>query len=854
MKKILFITMLAFCASVLNAAPADEQDEATATQPTQPAKKKVVKKTAKKKATKKTAKSKADERKEAQQRQFGLMPSEVDNQNRNVFAADAMAIRGAKDTESALRYIPFVTIVNTAGFGNQFDLRGQGRISSNGLNFQINGVPMTPLDTYYGFMPINTVLPSLIQQVSILPGVENRGGTINIITSKRQAPYFVIGAGYVNTAATEGNSYNAFAQVADDINAKTRANAGLAFTQMGGPREDDSAMGAEGALGLDYDLGAGKVVVDADFFYGKTKTTPYNSFLNSVEIENLVRQNGNGDRATLYTNIENLPYFEPGKDNRATKGDGEIEITQMRFVGSAGYVYEVEDKFRFDGIVFYAFDERKFDKHETYIPYYGYGGTSKWAPWSQALAASQISGSKKNAWNLLDQTDSSFKESKIGVKLQVDAKHDGGEFFAGYHGVWEQSKRNPVQRLRSALTSTNVANSQNVEILIDNQLDTTKFTNTFFIKERYDFNSYFSVLGGFKYELQNFSVKANDDMSLNTLTYDNATDSITNSTPRIQNKLISGDYKKNYDNFAFELAPALRYSGTGVVYGRFESGYITPPGYAILQRSGTFIPGNNNANITNGTAFETFNYAENTNVKQESYMTGELGWRELIGTRTIPLGFTSFDINALLFSVSGFYTQSKDEFYFEGDAYSGLTYDTYEKSRRMGVEVALEQYFFDGILGLNESYTWIRAQHWGIVNGEEKWDTIPYTYDYKATLGVNVNVSAFVEVIDVSLGIWLQNSLYGNQKVIDKSFAGRDAANNLIQTDNQKKLDPYIISDFGISIGLNKDMGVITAGVKNVFDTFYYDYYNNDRAATINENRYVIGRGRTVFIEGTFRY
>ena len=49
-------------------------------------------------------------------------------------------------------------------------------------------------------------------------------------------------------------------------------------------------------------------------------------------------------------------------------------------------------------------------------------------------------------------------------------------------------------------------------------------------------------------------------------------------------------------------------------------------------------------------------------------------------------------------------------------------------------------------------------------------------------------------------------------------------------------------------------MGVVTVGIKNLFDTFYYDYYNNDRSAVVNENRYVIGRGRTVFIEGQFKY
>ena len=834
-KSFIFLISLIFCASVLGAAPAQNTEEASTTQ----VKKKATKKTATKKAA---TKSKTQERKEAQQKEFGLMPSEVDKQNRNVFAADAKAIRGAKDTESALRYIPFVTIVNTAGFGNQFDLRGQGRLSANGLDFQINGITMTPLDSYYGFMPINTVLPSLIQQVDVLPGVESRGGTINIITSKRQTPFFLVGGGYVNTAATEGHSFNAFAQAAEEVNTHTKMNAGLGYTQMGGPREDDSSMGAQGVLGVTYGLGVGELVFDADFFYGKTKTTPLNSFLDANAIEQAVKDYAdNNNRNNLYDQIEKLPYFKPQKSDRATKGDGEIETKETRFVGSVGYVYEVPEQFRFDGIVFYAFDNRKFDKHEMYIPYYGYGGISRWAPYKETLAKNI---SKDKAWNLLDQTGSSFKESKVGVKLEIDAKHEGGEFFAGYQGIYEMSKRNPVQRLRQALqNTTQQQNTYNIEILIDNKLDTTKFTNTFYLKERYDFNSYLSILGGFKYELLNFNVKANDTMSLNALNYNLDQDNII-STSQQDFHTFDGKYKKNYDNFMFEVAPAFRYSNTGVVYGRFESGFVTPPGYAILERKGKF---ENNS-------LSAFRYEENKNIKQESYMTGELGWRELIGTRAVPLGFTSFDINALLFSISGFYTHSKDEFYFEGDSYSGLKYKSYEKSRRMGVEVALEQYFFDGILGLNESYTWLRAQHFGEVNGEEKWDTIPYTYDYKATFGINLNASTFMEVIDVSLGIWLQNSLYGHQRVIDKDYAGRDANDEPIQTDIETKLEPYIISDFGISIGLNKDMGVITAGVKNVFDTFYYDYYNSNRATTMNGNRYIIGRGRTVFIEGTFRY
>jgi len=108
-----------------------------------------------------------------------------------------------------------------------------------------------------------------------------------------------------------------------------------------------------------------------------------------------------------------------------------------------------------------------------------------------------------------------------------------------------------------------------------------------------------------------------------------------------------------------------------------------------------------------------------------------------------------------------------------------------------------------------------------------------------------------VEIIDVNLGVWLQNSFYGKQKV---SYSEFDPITKGVVSDDEKKLAPYLVSDLGISVGFNKNMGVITVGIKNVFDTFYYDYYNHDLNSAIGEYRYLIGQGRTVFLEGQFKY
>ena len=786
------------------------------------------------------------------QKTYGLMPSELNRFNQSLYHADAEAIKGARDTESALRYIPFITIVNTAGFGQQFDLRGQGRLSANGLKFAINGVNVAPLDSYYGFMPINTVLPSLIQEVQVFPGQSARGGAINIITSKRQNPYFVVGAGYLNT--TGNMSFNAFAQASEKISRELSVNAGVAYSQMGGPREDDKQTGIEGVLGADYQLGLGqKVLFDADFFTGKTKTTPYNSFLDKEKI--IETRRVSNDWATAVAAIEKLPFYEPSKEDKATKGDGIIDSSQMRLVTTLGFEAQPTDKMLWDITGFVALDKRKFNTHEISLPYYGYLSFAGGSHWTPVIDALDTLGEKEGL-PFVDQSGSVFNESKFGGKLKAVIDHDSGLFALGVDSTYERGRRQPKQYLRSAYSNFKGNNGQtrdNVEANIDNQLDIDKFTNALWLKENLYFGSSFSLMGGFRYEMINYKIKAKDKISISTFQMDNF---VPNGNRRDGTSELEDNFKKNYDTFTFELAPAFRYSDTGVIYGHFETGYSTPPGYALLVR------GIDSERLRQAIAQFPLNVSQDAlatdnlftlkenPMEQETYISYELGFKDYIGTRVVPLGFTDFDINAILFAANVFYTTSKNEFYFAGDPYSQMNYGTYDKSRRMGVEVALEQYIFGGVLGLNESFTYLKAERFSEIDGETKWNQIPYTYDYKATFGGNINIAGMVEIVDVSVNLWIQNSLYGKQKVVARNY---DPTTSKV-SEVEKKLDPYLISDLGLSIGFNKNMGVITVGVKNVFDTFYYDYYNADRSASINENRYLIGRGRTVFVEGQFKY
>lgn len=824
-KSLIFLIMAAFLASVAFGAPAKNATTGGGNKASSAKKAK-----AKTPSKKSKARKSVDEPEETRgkQGQLGLMPSELDKANHNVYYADADAIRGARDTESALRYIPFVTITNTAGFGQAFDFRSQGRVSANGVKFFINGIAANPLDNYYGFMPINSVLPNLIQEIKVYPGSGAvlygsgaKGAVLDIITSKRQKPYYLVGAGYVNTTGGD-NSYYGVAQAAEKFGA-VRLNAGLGYSQKGGPREDDNTQSIQAVLGGDYELFLGSsIFADVDFYNGKIKSTPYNSFWDTASIEARITAAGATQEAQKASIALATKPIDPEQTSRSAKGDGEIQSKQTRLTASLGYTSEVTRDLKWELLGFFALDNRKYDIYTARIPFYQYGDKT-------------FTGTGEKS-NIADQSGSQFNEMKFGGKFKANLTHNNGEFLLGIDSYYEKAKRNAKQNLQSASIDPDIMYS-GILVNIDNTLNLSKWTNALYGVERYNFNDFFSIAGGLRYEMTKYRSESDDYVYARNKNINANGSEQTNYKETKDPAIPPKSLKQDTGNFVFELAPAFRYSDTGVVYARYERGYTTLPPYAMSDRKG-----NINLDTNSPTAFShDFTY-ENTNLKDETYNTYELGWKEFIGKESL------YFADGLFFSLNGFYTESKNEFHFSGDPYVGVKYGTYDKSRRYGGEAAFEQYFLDGVIGFNESFTYVKAQYQD-TNGE--WKQIPYTYDYKATFGAALNITAMVEIIDVNLGVWLQNSFYGKQKV---SYSEFDPVAKQVVSDDEKKLAPYLVSDLGISVGFNKNMGVITVGIKNVFDTFYYDYYNHDLNSAIGEYRYLIGQGRTVFLEGQFKY
>lgn len=200
-----------------------------------------------------------------------MMNSKLDELNRNVYEIDkeSIADKGYRSTEDIFRYTPFVGLSNI-GLGSNLDLRGQGNRANTSVQVLINGIYSNMLDSSHGVTPLNTLSPSSIESIEILPGGGavmygngTRGGVVNIITQKRyEQPFFTAGLSYGNTIATTGHSYNADAKFGTKIGEKTYISLGAAYINRGGPRNGDKTSGAQANMGLIYDItqGGGGIV------------------------------------------------------------------------------------------------------------------------------------------------------------------------------------------------------------------------------------------------------------------------------------------------------------------------------------------------------------------------------------------------------------------------------------------------------------------------------------------------------------------------------------------------------------------------------------------------------------------
>lgn len=280
------------------------------------------------------------------------------------------------------------------------------------------------------------------------------------------------------------------------------------------------------------------------------------------------------------------------------------------------------------------------------------------------------------------------------------------------------------------------------------------------------------------------------------VTYDSTIAMTMGNRPMQIPTTAKGSLQDSLHNYALELTPKFAYSDTGALYLKYEKGFFSPSPNSMLKREGRSYTA--------------------TNLKKEEYHTLEAGLKDFFG-------------DFLSLSLSAFYTLTTNEFYTIGNAHSigGVSYNNYDFTQRAGLEAFSQQFFFNDILHFSESFTYVDAR---ILqdNGSKANRQIPYTSSYKATLGASLALGRH-------WNLWTQHSFFGAQKDI---VGGNIPA--------------YSLSDIGVEA--NYGGFSLSAGVRNVFDSFYYTYYNSDKSDPIAGYGFLIGAGRTLFVQGRYSF
>lgn len=455
----------------------------------------------------------------------------------------------------------------------------------------------------------------------------------------------------------------------------------------------------------------------------------------------------------------------PSKNDRKTPGNGDFHNRQLRFDASLGYQNELSPTANLIAKIFYHYNKIDYLDNITYVT--NYSGF----PIAQA-----------------DQSGSFFDDQKIGLDIKYDQKHNNGLLILGAQSTYNMSKRTMDNYISADNPTAPFMQGYRYDLYIPFEGD--KWSNSLYALEKYDFTDRFSLMGGIRYEYDKYDI----NVSHNTIKH--ALITPMGEMDIGSGQIVQGSLNEDSHNFAFEINPNYKYSTYGNIYAKYERGFISPSPNSLLQRQGT--------------TYQT------TNIKDETYNTFEIGIRD-------------FWWDAFLFSLTGYYTLTNDEFYTIGTAHSisGVEYGNYDKTERMGFELFLEQYFLDNALTLTESLSYTDAKI-KKQNGQSTSQRIPYVSRYKATLGLNYK---FLK--DYSL--WINNTFYGNQ--VDTI---------------QSKIQSYSLTDIGITAKYKEFL--ISAGVKNLFDKFYYSFYNSDSSDTITGYSYLIGQGRTFFISAKYSF
>lgn len=668
---------------------------------------------------------------------------DADSNLRNVISIEGKDLqnKGYTSLEQALERVAGISFVNF-GLGRNIDLRGQGSKSNIAVKVMIDGRSINVLDNSHGVTPLESVNLDNIERIEIVPGGGSvlygngtRGGAINIITKKQKedALSFSVSGGGFDGGHLGGNL---------GLNAAKKINENLAFSfDLQGFNKDGYQEG-----------------YNQKGYYLNTKT-----YINVSDDSDLTL-NYNYFR-TLNTSSGYLTK-EQVQNNPKQKGNKE-NITQINR------------------------PEIALNYHHYFNDFYEFSLETFWQNQKIHYLKDIAITKRGNMTTPVYQSGSGFEDTLMGVNFKNKLNYAQNSYFVfGYEFANHDAKRKSVVHYNVKTSMSPPPSGFSMSHTMTTLMDMDKQSHSFYMLDSHEFNDFFSLSGGTRYEFSLYDTNRNYNSNM-----------ITNGGHPPTNKNTSEFFNTDdtSHNLAFELTPNFTYSNTGKIYAKYERGFISPsPSQLVNKANGQYY---------------------SADLDPEIFHTFELGiddfWWDFYG-----------------FNLSVFYTLSKDEISYLGDphATSGAFWKYYniDETRRLGAELNLSQSFLDESLILKQGLTYLDAK---ISKGINDGLRIPYVSKIKALAGVefafNPNFSSFVDLT------YFSRAKDGG-KIDDTT--GKMSQNAWIKD--------YFLSDVGVNYHY-KQLQVL-AGIRNLFDQKYYTYQNSA------SNQYLVGNGRNYYVE--FKY
>ncbi|HDZ5095151.1 TPA: TonB-dependent receptor [Campylobacter jejuni] len=661
---------------------------------------------------------------------------DADSNLRNIISIEGKDLqnKGYISLEQALERISGISFINF-GLGRNIDMRGQGNKSNIAVKVMIDGRAINVLDNSHGVTPLESINLDNIERIEIIPG----GGSVLYGSGTR---------GGVINIITKKQKSDAFA-----INFKSSS---YDHDRLSGN------LGINGAKQINENLAFS---FDIQSFNHDGYQEGYNKKGYFINTKTYIDFNDNSDLTLVYN------YFKSKNTSSGylTKAQAQSDPTQK---GSNDNITQINRP------------EISLDYHY-YNDMWEFNLETFWQNQKINYLKDEISMMGTTAY----QNGSGFEDTLTGIALKNKLNYTNNSYFIfGYEFANHDAKRKSLVYY----SVPGIINYHRMTTL----MDMTKQSHSIFALDSHNFNDFFTLSGGARYEFSTYNTDRSyrNEMSMNGRP----------PSPTIIDTTTLFNTDKNTHNFALEITPNFKYSDTGNLYLKYERGFVSPTPAQFVNRNKT------------GTNLPPYS---SSNLKAEIFDTFELGiddfWWDFYG-----------------FNLTLFYTLSKDEISYLGNPHSTSgswwKYYNIDQTRRLGVELSLSQNFLNDDLIFRESLTYLDAK---ISKGINDGMRIPYVSKIKATAGLeyawNKNFSNFIDLT------YFSRAKDGG--TIDEN-TGKMSKNSWTRD--------YFLTDIGMRYDYKKLQ--ILAGIRNLFDKRYYTYQDS-----IND-QYLVGNGRNYYVE--FKY